>query len=96
MAEFTLHDHPARMKHAITGETVPMFPKQRSVRLGGKTIALMSEHGNLCFLFPVKILTEETMEECRAFVEREFMPVKNMASVPAEPQPEQDFDEDDD
>jgi len=84
MADFTLDDHPSRTIHRITGESVPMFPKQRSVRLGGKMIALVSDHGNLTFLYSEKILGEEVIEETRKFVEAEFMPVKNMAAPPSQ------------
>lgn len=81
MHELTLGEHPSRSKHKLTGEMIPTFPDQRSVRLNGKVIGYVGENGNIGFIFPEKVITKAIIEEAKELVEREFTPVGNVFAV---------------
>jgi hypothetical protein len=95
MYELTLVNHPSQARHPFTKKPlfdnddnpVPLFPGQRCVKLDGRSVAYVSEAGNIGFI--TASLPQAIVDDIAAFVKREFIEPKNIViPQPIEPDTE--------
>ena len=100
--KLTLENHPAQAVHPFNrqrlfdadGKPVPLFPKQRSVKLDGRVIALVNESGHISFIVPLSKLGV-IADEAKLLVGNEFGAVGKVFAIAERTIPvEVDEDED--
>ena len=77
--ELTIGNHPAQAAHPFTrkllvdenGDPVPLFPKEKSIRLDGRVIAFVNEGLDINFIVPLSKLGV-IADEAKALVKSEL------------------------